>query len=387
MRSVFESRLAATRRRLAAVDADLAVCFPSPNLTYLVGFDESPSERHLLLFVPTDGPTVLLAPTMYEAQLDRCPIDELRLWDDDEEPLAVLERTVSDLGFDEASGEPPTVLVDDRMWATFTQDLRSALPRAEFGLASAAIEPLRLKKDDVELDALERAGAIADRVSVAVRSRGRDLVGLTEAELAAEIDRLLTAEGGDEPAFETIVASGPNGASPHHHGGQRRIEPGDPIVLDFGTTASADLEDGTGRYPSDQTRTVVVGEPSAEFEHVHEIVRDAQEAAVDAVEPGVAAAEIDRVARDVIDDAGYADAFIHRTGHGVGLEVHEPPYIAAGTDRELEPGMVFSVEPGIYLDGAFGVRIEDLVVVTDDGADRLNDSPRGWKTGDRFDAP
>ncbi len=265
--------------------------------------------------------------------------------------------------------------------ATFTQDLRELCPDAEFGLASTVLEPLRIRKDDVELDALRRAGAIADRVSLEIRDRGDDLVGTTESELAAEIDRLLAAYGGEEPAFETIVAAGPNGARPHHHSGSRPIEAGDPIVLDFGAFVAADLEGGTGRYPGDQTRTIVIGDPPATYEHVHDTVREAQEAAIDAVEPGVEAGAIDRAARSVIEAAGYGDAFVHRTGHGVGLEVHEPPYIVAGNDRELEPGMVFSVEPGIYLDGQFGVRIEDLVVVTDDGAERLNDTPRGWESG------
>jgi len=153
------------------------------------------------------------------------------------------------------------VLVDDRMWATFTQDLRELLPDAEFGLASTVLEPLRIRKDEVELAALRRAGELADRVSLEIRERGDELLGMTEAELAAEIDRLLAVDGGEEPAFETIVASGPNGPRPHHHGGSREIESGDPVVLDFGAFVAADLEAGTGLYPGDQTRTIVVGEP------------------------------------------------------------------------------------------------------------------------------
>ncbi|ELY67108.1 M24 family metallopeptidase [Natrinema versiforme] len=374
----FERRIAACQRRLERNGADLVVCFPSPNLTYLTGFEESPSERHLLLFVPDTGDPALVAPAMYEEQLSELPLSELRLrcWTDADDPLEVAEDVL-----EAYSLGPATVLVDDRMWATFTQDLRELLPDAEFGLASAVLEPLRIRKDDVELAALRRAGDLADRVSLEIRARGDDLLGMTEAELASEIDRLLAAAGGEEPAFETIVAAGPNGARPHHHGGSREIEAGDPIVLDFGAFVESELEAGTARYPGDQTRTIVVGEPPAEYERVHDIVRQAQQAAVDAIEPGVTAGSVDRAAREVIEDAGYGDAFVHRTGHGVGLEVHEPPYIVAGNDRELEPGMVFSVEPGIYLEGEFGVRIEDLVVVTEDGAERLNDTPRGWETG------
>ncbi len=394
MEPPFERRIAACKRRLAEEGADLAVCFPSPNLTYLTGFEEAPSERHLLLFVPRDGDPAVVAPAMYEAQLSAIPIPTLerRFWTDADDPLEAVATVLEGYSLGTRASprtdrEQPTVLVDDRMWATFTHDLRELLPDAAFGLAGTVLEPLRIRKDDVELAALRRAGAIADRVALEVRARGDELVGTTEAELANEIDRLLAAEGGDEPAFDTIVAAGPNGARPHHHGGSREIEPGDPVVLDFGAFVAAELEAGAdgasiGRYPGDQTRTIVVGdEPPAAYERVHETVREAQDAAVEAVEPGVTAGAVDRAARSVIEDAGYGDAFVHRTGHGVGLEVHEPPYIAAGNDRELEPGMVFSVEPGIYLEERFGVRIEDLVVVTEDGAERLNDTPRGWETG------
>ncbi|NUB93912.1 aminopeptidase P family protein [Haloterrigena sp. SYSU A558-1] len=394
MRSPFERRLEACQRRLERVDAALAALVPGPNLTYLTGFEESPSERHLLLFVPRVGDPVVVAPAMYDAQLRTLPIETLavRLWDDDDDPLEEIEAVLAELlpagdGDPGSSrdGDAPTILVDDRMWATFTQDLRACAPAATFDLASRVLEDLRIRKDDVELEALRRAGEIADRVSLEIRSRGTELVGRTEAELASEIERLLAEYGGGDPAFETIVASGPNGARPHHHSGDREIERGDPIVLDFGAFVDADLEDGTGRYPGDQTRTIVVGDAPGDeydrYERVHEVVREAHRAAVEAVEPGATAGAVDRAARSVIEDAGYGDEFVHRTGHGVGLEVHEPPYIVADNDRKLEPGMVFSVEPGIYLEGEFGVRIEDLVVVTEDGAERLNESPRGWETG------
>ncbi|ELY55136.1 M24 family metallopeptidase [Natronococcus jeotgali] len=380
MRSPFDDRIAACRRRLEAVGAELLVCSPGPNLAYLTGFVESPSERHVLLVVPRNGPPTLVAPAMYGSRLEPLELPDVRLWGDEADPLAVLEGVL------EATlperGDGATVLLDDRMWTAFNHDVRALAPDAEFGLASDALEELRLRKDDAELAALRRAGAIADRVSLAIRARGEALLGTTEAALAAEIDSLLASEGGAEPAFETIVAAGPNGARPHHHPGDREIERGDPIVLDFGAFVDAALEAGTARYPGDQTRTIVVGDPPAEYERVHEVVREAQRAAVEAVEPGVEAGEIDRLARSVIDEAGYGDAFVHRTGHGVGLEVHEPPYITAGNDRELEPGMVFSVEPGIYLEGEFGVRLEDLVVVTEAGCERLNDSPRGWEVGE-----
>jgi len=375
--NAFEDRTRRCQRRLAAVGADAAVLFPSANLFYASGFREEPMERHLFLFVPSadggdaEGPSddpVFLAPEMYDEQIrDASWIGDVRLWADGDDPAELVAEIADELAL-----RGGRLLVDDTMWARFTQDLRAALPDATFGLASEVFDDLRVRKDEAELDALRRAAALADEVSVAVRELGGDAVGLSESELADEIDRRLADRGGEGPAFETVVGSGPNGAKPHHRHGDREIERGDPVVLDFGAYV-----DG---YPGDQTRTVVFdGEPPAEFESVHETVRAAQRAAVEAVEPGVHAAAVDRAAREVVEDAGYGDRFVHRTGHGVGLDVHEAPYVVADNDAELEPGMVFSVEPGIYLDGEFGVRVEDLVVVTDDGCERLNDSPRTWE--------
>lgn len=338
------------------------VLFPGPNCQYLTGFRDEPMERHLLLFVPRGGEPVFLAPAMYAEQLAETHVADVRLWDDGEDPREYLHRILDAI-------DPERLLVDDRLWARFMQDLR-AITDGEFGLASEVLANLRLKKDAAEIDAIRRASALTDRVSEEIRDL--DFTGASERDLAREIDSKLAEAGGEGPSFETIVASGPNGARPHHRHGERTIESGDPVVLDFGTRL-----DG---YPSDQTRThVFAGDLSEKFEDVHEVVREAQQAAVEIVSPGVPAKTVDRAAREVIERAGYGEAFTHRTGHGVGIEVHEPPYIVAGNDRELEPGMVFSVEPGIYLEGEFGVRIEDLVVVTETGCERLNDSPRGWR--------
>jgi Xaa-Pro aminopeptidase len=365
----FERRTRDAQAALAAADADALVCFPSRNLSYLSGFAEEPGERHLFLLVPAAGDPTFLVPALYESQVRAATwVEDVRTWVDDEDPVAATAAAVEALGLPER----PRVLVDDTMWATFTQDLREALPDATFGLASEVVAPLRIRKDDAELDALRRAADAADEAMAAVRALGADAVGLSESELAARVESFLADAGGQGVSFETVVGSGPNGAMPHYRHGDRTIEPGDPVVLDFGTRV-----DG---YPSDQTRTVVFdGDPSETFREVHDVVRAAQQAAVDAVEPGVTAASVDRAAREVVADAGYGDAFVHRTGHGVGLDVHEEPYIVAGNDRELEPGMVFSVEPGVYLDSEFGVRIEDLVVVTADGCERLNDGDRGWE--------
>jgi Xaa-Pro aminopeptidase len=380
MTTPFERRTRAAQAALAADGSDagdrpasragdVLVCFPSHNLFYLSGFAEEPGERHLLFFLPRDGDPTFLVPDLYEEQVRAVSwVDDVRTWGDDEDPLAALTAVASDLDLPPS----PRVLVDDTMWARFTHDLRAALPDATFGLASDVLSDLRVRKDGAELDALRRAAAAADEAMDAVRETGADAVGMTERELAREIERTLVEAGGDGVSFETIVASGPNGAMPHHRCGDRRIRAGDPVVLDFGTRV-----DG---YPSDQTRTVVFdGDPPSTFEEVHAVVREAQAAGVAAVEPGVTAASVDRAARDVIDEAGYGDRFVHRTGHGVGLDVHEEPYVVAGNDRELAEGMVFSVEPGVYLPGEFGVRVEDLVVVTADGCERLNRTDRGWE--------
>ncbi|MFD1645444.1 M24 family metallopeptidase [Haloarchaeobius litoreus] len=369
--AAFERRTRDCQQRLRDGAGDLAVLFPSRNLFYATGFDEEPQERHLFLFVPSEGDPVFLVPDLYGSQVRaESWVEDVRTWSDGDDPVAAVEHVVADLAVP-ADGH---VLVDDTMWALFTQDLEAALPDARFGLASAVFDDLRVRKDEAELDCLRRAGELADEVSVAVRNLGEDVVGWTESELAAEIESRLLSSG-DALAFDVIAGSGPNGAMPHHTHGDREIRRGDPVVLDFGAYV-----DG---YPGDQTRTVVfAGEPPEGFEQVHDTVRDALEAGVAAVEPGITAESVDRAARAVIEDAGYGEAFVHRTGHGVGLDVHEPPYIVEGNETELEPGMVFSVEPGVYIEDEFGVRIEDLVVVTADGCERLNDSPRGWRAGD-----
>jgi len=366
--SAFEDRTRRCQRRLAEVGADAAVLFPSTNLFYASGFREEPGERHLFLFVPQEGDPAFVAPEMYDEQIrDASWVEDVRLWADGEDPTELVAALAAE--FDLHGGH---LLVDDTMWALFTQDLRETLPEATFGLASEVFEDLRMRKDETEIEALRRAGRVADRVSVEIRRLGEEAVGMTETELADEIERRLAAAGGEEVAFGTIAGSGPNGAKPHHRHDDRKIRRGDPVVLDFGAYV-----DG---YPGDQTRTVVfAGDPPEGYAAVHETVREAQQAAVEAVEPGVPAEAIDRAAREVIEDAGYGEEFVHRTGHGVGLDVHESPYIVEGNETELEPGMVFSVEPGVYLEGEFGVRIEDLVVVTDDGCERLNDSPRTWE--------
>ncbi|WP_251331366.1 aminopeptidase P family protein [Haloplanus pelagicus] len=364
----FERRTRRVQSRLAApgTDADTLALSPGQDLYYLSGVDRDPSDRLLLFVVPERGDPTFVVPALEAPSVREATwIDDVRTWADETGPDPVLDPVLDDLS-------PSRVLLADRMWAAVSLDLRERLPAASFGLASEVLGPLRRRKDDRELDHLRAAAEAADAAMADVRALGADAVGRTEAELAAFVEERLDAHGGTGVAFDTIVAAGPNGADPHHATGDREIRPGDPVVLDFGTRVAG--------YPSDQTRTVVfAGDPPPAFETVHDVVREATAAGVAAVDPGVRTGAVDRAARSVIEAAGYGDRFVHRTGHGVGLDVHEAPDIVAGGEVELEPGMVFSVEPGIYLPDRFGVRIEDLVVVTDDGVDRLNRTDRGWR--------
>ena len=367
----YARRLDDARDALRDRGARALVCPPGPNARYLVGLTGGQSERPFLLVVPRDASPAALVPELEAATARMAPAlpdDRLWTWGDHGDPADALAAFVADVGVDAAAGD---LLVDDRLWARHLLSLREAVD-APLGLASDVCAPLRVRKDDAELDRLRRAAEIADRVVARLRERGPDVAGTTERALARTIDELLADGGGEGPPFPTVVAAGENGAKPHHEPGDRAIEAGEPVVLDFGT-----LVDG---YPSDQTRTLCFGgDPDERVRGIHDVVRAAQRAGVAAVEPGATAGAVDAAARDVIEAAGHGDAFVHRTGHGVGLEVHEEPYVTGGSERELRPGMVFSVEPGVYLEGAFGVRIEDLVVVTEDGCERLNRTPRGWR--------
>lgn len=364
----YDRRLAKAQSALGEVGGDLLVLFPSTNLGYLTGFFEEPMERHLFLLVAADG-HAMVAPQMYVEQIDEeTDLEGISGWDDGDDPVALTSDVIDDLGV----STTPHVLIDDTMFAHFTLELQDALPDATFGLASKVLSELRVQKDEYEIAQLRNAARIADEASVEIRTLGEAAIGMTERQLADEIASALDERGGEGFSFDPIIGAGPHGAQPHYRFGDHRIDLGEPVVLDFGARV--------GGYPGDQTRTVVFdGDPPDRFEDVHAIVCEALEAGIEAVAPGVEAQAVDRAARSVIETAGYGDNFIHRTGHGLGLDVHEPPYIVEGNEQQLEVGMVHSVEPGIYLEGEFGVRVEDIVVVTDDGCERLNDSPRTWR--------
>ena len=355
----YAKRMAQATEEAAAQGFAAIVVAPSPDLAYLTGHTPMPMERPTLLVLRSDAAPAMVVPALEHPLAAASPageLVELIEWDDGSDPFLAASLLLPARG---------RIAAGDRMWAAHLLGLQRAIPEASFEAASPVIGRLRSVKDPDELDVLKRAGAAADEVFRQIC--GFAFLGRTERQIATDIGELLVQTGHDRADF-TIVASGPNSASPHHEPEERSIETGDPVLLDFGGELAG--------YFSDTTRTVVVGESPPGFEEIFRAVKDAQEAAFLAVGPGVSAQEIDRVARRLIDDAGYGDRFIHRTGHGIGLEVHEPPYLVEGNDSLLEPGMTFSIEPGIYLGGRFGVRIEDIVVVTDDGAERLNRSAR-----------
>ncbi|MEU4883182.1 aminopeptidase P family protein [Streptomyces althioticus] len=345
-----------------AADAGLAglLVAPGPDLVWLTGYaPPAVTERLTLLVLAAGREPVLVVPTLEAPDAEKAtgaPALALRDWTDGKDPYALTAALLDGRG---------RFGVSDNAWALHLLGLQQALPGTSYVSLTEALPMLRAVKDAAELERLAAAGAAADAAFEEIRNVR--FSGRRESEVAADLAALLRRFGHAQVDF-TIVASGPNGANPHHEAGDRRIERGDMVVLDFGG-----LKDG---YGSDTSRTVHVGEPTEEERRVHDLVREAQEAGFRAVRPGAACQDVDRAARAVIAGAGYGEYFIHRTGHGIGVTTHEPPYMIEGEERPLVPGMCFSVEPGVYLPGRFGVRIEDIVTVTEDGGRRLNETER-----------
>lgn len=334
---------------------------PGPDLLWLTGYAPTAiTERLTLLVLRTDAEPRLLVPILERPDAESAAgADALVIgdWRDGADPYTAAVPLLQPDG---------TYAISDSAWAMHLLGLQRELPKTRYTSVSERLPMLRAVKDAKELARLEAAGAAADatfREIVKVPFAGRK-----ETDVAGDLARLLREFGHEQVDF-TVVGSGPNGANPHHEAGDRTILPGDMVVLDFGGLMYG--------YGSDTTRTVCVGDPSAEMREVHDIVRTSQQAAFEAVRPGIACQEIDRVARRFITEAGYGEQFIHRTGHGIGTTTHEPPYMVEGETRPTVPGMCFSIEPGIYLTGRFGVRIEDIVTVTEDGGRRLNDTDHG----------
>lgn len=366
-RGRFDSDVYAGRLRSAqdaAAGAGLAglVITPGYDLRYLVGSRAQTFERLTALVLPAYGDPAIVVPRLELAALRESAVPDLGVavhdWVDGDDPY----RLVADaLG---GGGGPLRTAVTDSMPALHLLPLADTLGAVPI-LATDVLRRLRMIKDVAEIDALRKAGAAIDRVHARVPeflSPGR-----TEAEVAADIARAIVDEGHSEVAF-IIVGSGPNGADPHHECSDRVLEVGDIVVVDIG----GPYEPG---YNSDSTRTYSIGEPAPEIARQYSVLQRAQRAAVEAVRPGVTAEQVDAAARDLLAAEGLADVFVHRTGHGIGLSVHEEPYIVAGNALPLEAGMAFSVEPGIYFQGHWGARIEDIVIVTADGVMPVNARP------------
>ncbi|MCB0964240.1 MAG: M24 family metallopeptidase [Acidimicrobiales bacterium] len=319
-----------------------------------------PLERLTMLVVPVDGDATLLVPELEAPRVvERPDLFALEPWGETDDPIARVATL---------AGDARSLAIGDTTWARFVLDLQRALPGTTWREASAVTGPLRARKDPDEVAALRAAGAAADRVAAALQAGEIPLVGRTEAEVSAELGRRLLAEGHHRVNF-AIVAAGADAASPHHEPGDRVIEAGEVVLCDFGGTMAG--PDGVG-YCSDITRCVSIGEPPAEVAEAYAVLHRAQQAAVAAATVGTSCEEVDATARRIIAEAGWGDRFIHRTGHGIGVEAHEDPYLVAGNAAPLEAGHAFSIEPGIYLPGRWGLRLEDIVVAADGGPDPMN---------------
>jgi Xaa-Pro aminopeptidase len=361
--SAFVERVGRVRAAMDRRGVDTLLLSVGADLPWLTGYEAMALERLTMLVLPREGEATLVVPRLEAPRVvERPEVFTLRPWGETEDPVEIVAET---------AGAPGVVALGDRTWARFVLDLQARLPAAAFRPAQAVLGPLRAVKDAAEVTALRRAGATVDRVVAAIQAGEVTLVGRTEAEVAAEVHARLLAAGHHRVNF-VIVASGPNGASPHHEPGDRRIEAGEGVLFDIGGTVLDG--DGVG-YCSDITRCVHLGPPPPGFRDLYTVLQGAQAQAVAAATVGTPCEDVDGVARRLITEGGYGDEFVHRTGHGIGIEAHEDPYVVAGNCEALLPGHAFSVEPGIYVEGRWGARIEDIVVATPDGPEALNRVP------------
>jgi Xaa-Pro aminopeptidase len=326
------------------------------DLPYLTRYEAMPLERLTMLVLDRAGAATLVVPELEAPRVPDLGACTIRPWSETADPVQLVADLV---------GPARTVAVGDQTWSRFTLALQAALPDASWRPAQAVVGPLRAVKDAAEIAALRAAAHAVDAVAAEMRSR--PFGGRTELDVSRElVDRML-ARGHDRPNF-AIVGSGPNGASPHHDAGSRVIGDGDVVVCDFGGTMAG--------YCSDITRMFVVGDPTTEVVDTYGALAEAQELAVRAATVGTTCEDVDAVARRALAPSGLADAFIHRIGHGIGLDAHEDPYLVAGNATPLAPGHAFSIEPGVYFPGRFGMRLEDIVVADASGPDRLNAAAR-----------
>ena len=355
--AVYLDRLDRARGAMAAAGVDVLLVSVGRDLPYLTGYEAMPLERLTMLVVPRDGEATLVIPRLEAPRVvERPGAFSLRPWNETDDPVAVVASLLP---------RPGVAAVGDTMWARFLVELLGYWPSTDtrYVRSTEVMNPLRTRKDAAEIAALQAAGAAADRVARQLHAGEIPLVGRTEAEVSADISARLIAEGHDKVNF-AIVAAGENAASPHHHPGPRVIRHGEIVLCDFGGTMAG--------YCSDITRCVHLGEPPSEVADAYAVLHAAHAAGVAAGVVGAACQDVDRAARRVIRDAGYGEYFIHRTGHGIGMEEHEDPYMVEGNDLPIAPGHAFSVEPGIYVPGRWGMRLEDIVVASGSGPLSMN---------------
>jgi Xaa-Pro aminopeptidase len=353
--SVFEERLARVQQAMAARDVDVVMLSVGHDLPYLTGYHAMPLERLTMLVVPREGIATLVIPRLEEPRVAPHPtVFATAPWNETDDPVALTAKLAK---------SSRRVAIGDQLWARFLVELLPHMPNVDWIRAVDVVGPLRRVKTAAEIAALQRAGAAADRVATQLHAGAIPLIGRTEAQVSADISQRLLDEGHDVVNF-AIVAAGDNAASPHHHPGERVIRGGEIVLCDFGGTMAD--------YCSDITRCVYLGEPSAEVRDAYAVLKEAQAASVASAVVGATCESVDAAARDIITAAGYGEYFVHRTGHGIGMEAHEDPYIVSGNTERLEAGHAFSIEPGIYIPGRFGMRLEDIVVATIDGPLPMN---------------
>ena len=358
---MFERRLARVRDAMAAAEVDALLLSVGPDLPWLIGYEAMALERLTMLVVPADGEATLVIPAFEVPRVvERPGLFSITAWSETEDPIdKVVQRTAG----------AKTLAIGDHTWSRFLVALQHELPGSAWVSAGSVTSPLRAVKDGDEIERLQAAASGVDRVAAALRGGEIPLIGRTEAEVSAELSRRILAEGHAKVNF-AIVASGTNAASPHHHASEKVIERGEVVLCDFGgTTEEAHGEPG---YCSDITRCVYTGEPPAEFAESYAVLQEAQAKAVEAAAIGTPAAAVDKVARDHLAEADLDRWFLHRLGHGIGVEEHEDPYLVEGNDEPLVAGNAFSIEPGFYIADRWGARIEDIVVATEAGPRALN---------------
>ena len=356
---IFAERLERARQAMRAQGVDVALLSLGLDMPYLTGYNAMPLERLTMLVLPANGDAVMVIPRLEAPRVQPMPnVFSLLPWNETDAPVAITAELVRS-----AAPSSRVIAVGDQMWARFLVDLMPLLPNTQYRRSVDVIGSLRMRKDSAEIEALRAAGSAVDKIAGELQAGHIALVGRTEAQVSADLSARIIAQGHDVVNF-AIVAAGENAASPHHHPGSRVIQPNEIVLCDFGGTMNG--------YCSDITRCVYTGEPSSEVAEAYAVLFEAEAAAVRAATVGTPCEEVDAVARRVITAAGFGEYFIHRTGHGIGLDAHEDPYIVSGNSLALEAGHAFSIEPGIYMPGKWGMRLEDIVVATVDGPDSMN---------------